>query len=69
MGERQSISENTSFGRNRVLKGKKASYYQRKYMAKIGYDSHIWLVQKDTPDMMQIVNKDTGEEKVIEKER
>lgn len=38
-------------------------------MAKIGYDSHIWLVQKDTPDMMQIVNKNTGEEKVIEKER
>ena len=51
------------------MKGKKASYYQRKYMASIGYDSFVWLVQKDTPDMMQLVNKETGEVRVIEKER
>lgn len=49
------------------MKGKKPTREQRKFLSSIGYDTVVWLVQKDTPTMMQLVHKDTGEEKIIKK--
>lgn len=49
------------------MKGKKATYEERKRIAAEGLDTWVWLVQKDTPEFMQIVNKETGEVKVIQK--
>lgn len=49
------------------MKGKKASYGQRKVLSKLGIDTYKWLVQKDCPEFMQLVHKDTGEVKRIDK--
>ena len=45
-----------------AMKGRKATYQERKILEKKGYDTHIWLIQKNSPDFIQIVNRDTKEE-------
>lgn len=49
------------------MKGKKPTYNQKKYLKSKGLDSHNWLVQKDTPDFMQIVNRYSGRERTYKK--
>lgn len=50
-----------------AMKGKKATYEERKILEKRGYDAYVWLVQKNTPTFLQIVNRETKEEVRIEK--
>ena len=49
------------------MKGRKATYQERKVLEKKGYDTHIWLIQKNSPDFIQIVNRDTKEEVKLQK--
>ncbi len=49
------------------MKGKKPTYEERKIIAAEGLDTYKWLVQKSTSSFMQIVNKETGEERTIAK--
>lgn len=50
-----------------AMKGKKATYEERKILEKNKYDPYLWLVQKNTPTFLQIVNRETKEEVRIEK--
>lgn len=47
------------------MKGKNPTREQRKILFKNGLDSCNWLVQKDTPDKMQLIHRDTKEVKVV----
>lgn len=49
------------------MKGKKATREQRKLISKAGLDTYVWMVQKDAPTFIQLLNKDTGEIKTIQK--
>ena len=49
------------------MKGKNPTREQRKIILKNNLDSYKWLVQKDTPDKMQIIHRDTKEVKIITK--
>lgn len=49
------------------MRGKKPTYNQKKFLRKNRLDPFNWLVQKDTPDYMQIVNRYSGNERVIKK--
>lgn len=50
-----------------MMKGKKPTYEERKLIAANGLDTYVWLVQKNCPEFMQVVNKETGEVKKIVK--
>jgi len=50
------------------MKGKKPTYTERKILSSKGMDTYEWLVQKSTPKYLQVVNRNTNEERVIEKE-
>ena len=47
--------------------GRKPTREERKIIADAGLDTYEWLVQKNTTNSMQIVNRKTGEVKIIEK--
>ena len=49
------------------MKGKKPTWQERKILQKAGYDTYTWLVQKNSPEFLQIINKDTKEEVRIDK--
>jgi hypothetical protein len=49
------------------MNGRKATREERKILSKSGYDTMMWLVQKNTPEFIQIVHRDTKEEKVIKR--
>lgn len=49
------------------MQGKKPSYEERKILQAEGLDTYVWLVQKNSPKFIQIVNKETGEIKKLEK--
>lgn len=47
------------------MQGRKPIRSEWKLFEKIGLDSREWLVQKVTPEYLQILNKESGEERVI----
>jgi hypothetical protein len=51
------------------MKGRKPTREERKTINDAGLDTWIWLVQKNTNDIMQVINKETGEEKIINKSK
>ena len=44
---------------------KKATYQQRKVLKANNCDAHEWLIKKVLQDGLEIVNRNTGEEKTI----
>lgn len=50
-----------------AMKGKKPTWQERKILEKAGYDIYEWLVQKNAPTFLQIVNRETKEEVKIDK--
>lgn len=49
------------------MKGKRPTRNQRLVLEKNGLDTYKWLVQKDTPTMMQVIHTDTKEIKTLNK--
>ena len=49
------------------MKGKNPTRMQRKVMEANNLKSDEWLIQKDSPKFMQVVNRKSKEEKVIQK--
>lgn len=49
------------------ISGRKPTREERKIIANAGLDTYTWLVQKNTNNEMQVINKSTGEIKVINK--
>ena len=49
------------------IRGRKPTYEERKILQKNGYDTYDWLVTKSTPTFIEIVNKDNGDIKIINK--
>lgn len=49
------------------MKGKNPTRAQRNYITSRGLDSRQWLVQKDTQDMMQVVDRVSGEVRKLDK--
>lgn len=47
--------------------GKKPTVRQAELITAAGYDRRMWLVVKDMPHSMVIVNRETGEIEVIDK--
>ena len=43
------------------MQGKKPTYEQRKFLQSKGLDTYKWLVQKDSTEWMQLINKETNE--------
>jgi len=46
--------------------GRKPTREERKYIEGAGLDTWVWLVQKNTTDFMQVINKETNEEFTID---
>lgn len=49
------------------MRGKKPTREQRKFIEKWHLSSNDWLVQKDTPDLMQLVHRYSDTRKVLPK--
>ena len=49
------------------MRGTKPTYNQKKFLRSKRLDPSNWLVQKDTPEFMQIIHKYSGNERVIKK--
>lgn len=49
------------------MRGKKPTREQRKFIEKWRLSSNDWLVQKDTPDLMQLVHRYSDTRKVLPK--
>lgn len=49
------------------MHGKKPTVAQRKFLQKSGLNSSDWFVQKDTPDVMQIVHRHSDKVKLLSK--
>lgn len=49
------------------VRGRKPTYEERKIIAKANYDTYTWLVTKNTSKMLEIVHRETGEVKTIDK--
>lgn len=47
--------------------GKKPTREERKILSKYKLDTYVWLVQKNTPTFLQVINRDTGEVRQLEK--
>lgn len=47
------------------MKGKRPTRNQRLILKQNKLDTYKWLVQKDTPVLMQVVHIDTKEEKIL----
>lgn len=50
-----------------AMKGKKPTYDERKYLVKNNLSTTDWLVQKSTPTFLQIIHRETKEERVLNK--
>ena len=50
------------------MQGKKPSREERKILEANGLDTYTWLVQKSNIKYIQVVNKETGEIRKIDKE-
>lgn len=49
------------------MKGKKPTYNQKKFLRQNRLDPYNWLVQKDTTEFMQVVNRYSDKVRVIKK--
>lgn len=49
------------------MKGKKPTVRQGKLMLERGMNWEEWLTQKDTPELLQVVHRDTKEVVVLKK--
>lgn len=49
------------------IRGRKPTYEERKILIANGYDTYVWLVTKNTPTFIELVHRDTGEVKTIDK--
>lgn len=49
------------------IRGRKPTYNERKILMANGYDPHQWLVTKDTPEMIELMNRENGEIVQIDK--
>lgn len=49
------------------MRGKKPTYNQKKFLRLHKLDPANWLVQKDTPEFMQIINRYSDRERMIKK--
>ena len=49
------------------MNGKKPTYAERKILERNGLNALEWLVQKNSPTFMQLVNRESGEVRKIEK--
>lgn len=49
------------------MNGRKATYEERKWLEKKGINTREWLIQKNTPTFMQLVNRTSGEEITVAK--
>lgn len=47
--------------------GLKPTRAQRPLISQNGLDTRVWKVQKDTTEFMQVINPETGEEKILYK--
>ena len=47
--------------------GRKATREERKLIQQAKLDTYVWLVQKNTPEQLFLIHKDTAEVKIIEK--
>ena len=43
------------------IRGRKPTYEERKILKKKGYDTYVWLVTKNTPTLIELMHRDTGE--------
>lgn len=50
------------------MRGKKPTIKQGKFMQANNLNWEDWLTQKDTPELLQIVNRTTQEVRVLKKE-
>ena len=53
--------------KGQTMQGRKPFREEWKYFTNARLDSRDWLVQKSTNELLQIVHKDTGEQKLITK--
>lgn len=49
------------------MRGKKPTVAQRKFIEKHRLSSGDWLVQKDTPDLMQLIHRYSDKVRVLPK--
>lgn len=49
------------------MKGKNPTVKQGSFMMSNGLNWEDWLIQKDTPSLMQIVHRETKEIKILKK--
>lgn len=49
------------------IRGRKPTYEERKLLTAYGHDTYEWLVTKNTPLFIEIVNRETGKILIIEK--
>lgn len=49
------------------MRGKKPTYRHKKFLRENRLDPYNWLVQKDTLEFMQVVNRYSGKERIIKK--
>ncbi len=50
------------------MQKRKPTYEQRKLLSKAGYDTHVWFILRETPDGLEIINKDSNERALIKKQ-
>lgn len=49
------------------ISGRKPTYEERKIINCAKLDTYKWLVQKNTPTFLQLINRESGEVKILEK--
>lgn len=49
------------------VRGRKPTYEERKIIEKAKYDTYSWLVTKNTSTFLELVHRETGEVKVLNK--
>lgn len=49
------------------IRGRKPTREERKIFNENNLDTYVWLIMKNTPTFMEVVNRDTGEVKTITK--
>lgn len=49
------------------VRGRKPTYEERKILAAKDYDTYSWLVTKNTSTILEIVHRETGEVRQINK--
>jgi hypothetical protein len=51
-----------------VKRGKKPTREQRKFLISKGYEVKCYLVVKNTPDELTILNKETGQTEIVRRD-